>query len=387
MYGPGRGHRRDPRGGARHPRPRGRRPRPRRDLRGRPVGQPGETRGVQLLPLQGDGRARRRRHHHHADAELDARLRQLRYMGQSGRQARAPRPGLPGAPRRDAGRLPARQAAPPRGRRSRAAAASRRATPSCSRARRSTARPRRRRAATSTTCTRSWRPGARSCVAYLEARGIGTQLIYPKLVPDQGAYRDHPWRAGRPRRRPLAGAAAALPADVRGADRRRGRPGRRGRSATSTAPMTRHAAGRPRRQRRVHPGADGRHRGLAGRCSTAARRSSVVLQGRSADKLDLVARECRRRAARIGTGPPIESGPTPIAGPRARGRRRRAHPGPRRRPGRPGLRRDVPARLRPAGRGDDGPRRLRQRAAHRAGACARLGATRRGRARRRSSST
>jgi len=31
--------------------------------------------------------------------------------------------------------------------------------------------------------------------AHLEARGIGTQMIYPKLVPDQGAYRDHPWRA------------------------------------------------------------------------------------------------------------------------------------------------------------------------------------------------
>jgi UDP-2-acetamido-2-deoxy-ribo-hexuluronate aminotransferase len=31
--------------------------------------------------------------------------------------------------------------------------------------------------------------------AYLEAQGIGTQVVYPKLVPDQGAYRDHPWRA------------------------------------------------------------------------------------------------------------------------------------------------------------------------------------------------
>jgi dTDP-4-amino-4,6-dideoxygalactose transaminase len=30
---------------------------------------------------------------------------------------------------------------------------------------------------------------------HLEASGIGTQLIYPRLVPDQGAYRDHPWRA------------------------------------------------------------------------------------------------------------------------------------------------------------------------------------------------
>lgn len=32
--------------------------------------------------------------------------------------------------------------------------------------------------------------------AYLEERGIRTQLIYPKLVPDQGAYADRPWRAG-----------------------------------------------------------------------------------------------------------------------------------------------------------------------------------------------
>jgi dTDP-4-amino-4,6-dideoxygalactose transaminase len=31
--------------------------------------------------------------------------------------------------------------------------------------------------------------------AHLEAAGITTQLIYPRLVPDQGAYRDHPWRA------------------------------------------------------------------------------------------------------------------------------------------------------------------------------------------------
>jgi UDP-2-acetamido-2-deoxy-ribo-hexuluronate aminotransferase len=31
--------------------------------------------------------------------------------------------------------------------------------------------------------------------AFLETRGIGTQLIYPKLVPDQGAYATNPWRA------------------------------------------------------------------------------------------------------------------------------------------------------------------------------------------------
>jgi dTDP-4-amino-4,6-dideoxygalactose transaminase len=31
-------------------------------------------------------------------------------------------------------------------------------------------------------------------VAFLAERGIRTQVIYPKLVPDQGAYRDHPWR-------------------------------------------------------------------------------------------------------------------------------------------------------------------------------------------------
>ncbi len=30
--------------------------------------------------------------------------------------------------------------------------------------------------------------------AHLAARGIRTQVIYPRLVPDQGAYRDHPWR-------------------------------------------------------------------------------------------------------------------------------------------------------------------------------------------------
>jgi dTDP-4-amino-4,6-dideoxygalactose transaminase len=31
--------------------------------------------------------------------------------------------------------------------------------------------------------------------AHLDERGIRTQLIYPKLVPDQGAYATHPWRA------------------------------------------------------------------------------------------------------------------------------------------------------------------------------------------------
>ena len=31
--------------------------------------------------------------------------------------------------------------------------------------------------------------------AHLEERGISTQLIYPKLVPDQGAYTTHAWRA------------------------------------------------------------------------------------------------------------------------------------------------------------------------------------------------
>jgi dTDP-4-amino-4,6-dideoxygalactose transaminase len=31
--------------------------------------------------------------------------------------------------------------------------------------------------------------------AWLDARGIRTQLIYPKLVPDQGAYAASPWRA------------------------------------------------------------------------------------------------------------------------------------------------------------------------------------------------
>ena len=31
--------------------------------------------------------------------------------------------------------------------------------------------------------------------AFLDARGVGTQVVYPKLVPDQGAYADNPWRA------------------------------------------------------------------------------------------------------------------------------------------------------------------------------------------------
>ena len=31
--------------------------------------------------------------------------------------------------------------------------------------------------------------------AFLEERGVLTQIMYPKLVPDQGAYRENPWRA------------------------------------------------------------------------------------------------------------------------------------------------------------------------------------------------
>lgn len=31
--------------------------------------------------------------------------------------------------------------------------------------------------------------------AHLAKHSIGTQVIYPRLIPDQGAYRDHPWRA------------------------------------------------------------------------------------------------------------------------------------------------------------------------------------------------
>jgi dTDP-4-amino-4,6-dideoxygalactose transaminase len=30
---------------------------------------------------------------------------------------------------------------------------------------------------------------------HLDARGIRSQIIYPRLVPDQGAYATHPWRA------------------------------------------------------------------------------------------------------------------------------------------------------------------------------------------------
>jgi dTDP-4-amino-4,6-dideoxygalactose transaminase len=37
-------------------------------------------------------------------------------------------------------------------------------------------------------------PRREELIAYLAERGIRTQIIYPALVPDQGAYRDHPWR-------------------------------------------------------------------------------------------------------------------------------------------------------------------------------------------------
>jgi dTDP-4-amino-4,6-dideoxygalactose transaminase len=37
-------------------------------------------------------------------------------------------------------------------------------------------------------------PRREELIAFLAERGVRTQIIYPRLVPDQGAYRDHPWR-------------------------------------------------------------------------------------------------------------------------------------------------------------------------------------------------
>ena len=38
-------------------------------------------------------------------------------------------------------------------------------------------------------------PDREALRAHLDERGIRTQLIYPKLVSDQGAYATNPWRA------------------------------------------------------------------------------------------------------------------------------------------------------------------------------------------------
>jgi dTDP-4-amino-4,6-dideoxygalactose transaminase len=38
-------------------------------------------------------------------------------------------------------------------------------------------------------------PRREELMAFLESRGVKTQIMYPKLVPDQGAYEKHPWRA------------------------------------------------------------------------------------------------------------------------------------------------------------------------------------------------
>ncbi len=38
-------------------------------------------------------------------------------------------------------------------------------------------------------------PRREELMAYLEERGVRTQIMYPKLVPDQGAYTENPWRA------------------------------------------------------------------------------------------------------------------------------------------------------------------------------------------------
>jgi dTDP-4-amino-4,6-dideoxygalactose transaminase len=56
-------------------------------------------------------------------------------------------------------------------------------------------------------------PRRDALAAYLAERGIGTQIIYPKLVPDQGAYRDHRWRGvgGFPVARALLPRVLCLP--------------------------------------------------------------------------------------------------------------------------------------------------------------------------------
>jgi dTDP-4-amino-4,6-dideoxygalactose transaminase len=38
-------------------------------------------------------------------------------------------------------------------------------------------------------------PRREELMAFLESRGVMTQVMYPRLVPDQGAYEQHPWRA------------------------------------------------------------------------------------------------------------------------------------------------------------------------------------------------
>ncbi len=38
-------------------------------------------------------------------------------------------------------------------------------------------------------------PRREELMAYLEGRGVRTQIMYPKAVPDQGAYQEQPWRA------------------------------------------------------------------------------------------------------------------------------------------------------------------------------------------------
>ena len=105
----------------------------------------------------------------------------------------------------------------------------------------------------------------------------------------------------------------------------------------------------------------------------------VVLVGRSTAKLELVAQvPAPGRRPRSG-GATDRDHPAPTDG-APRRRRRRAQPGPDRRSGRPCVRRDVPARLWPARRGDDGPGWLRQCAAHVAGDASGVGGRRRVRA-------
>ena len=56
-------------------------------------------------------------------------------------------------------------------------------------------------------------PKREELMAFLEARSIKTQIMYPKLVPDQGAYQQNPWRSAddMPVARALVGKVLCLP--------------------------------------------------------------------------------------------------------------------------------------------------------------------------------
>ena len=268
------------------------------------------------------------------DPELDARVRQLRYMGQTGVKHEHLVLGYQE-------RLDELQAAFLRvklrhleeqveGRRRVAARYARAGWPGRPSSRRPTTRP----AATPTTCTRSWRPDREELRAHLDARGHPDAADLPQARARPGRLRAST-RGAPPTtwRSPARSSRACSACRCSPSSPTTRSTGSARRSATSTAwrltmrASSSSAAPAPRRRSSPTPSR------LAGRRRRGGRPSTSCSQARSAEKLELVAGEFRDApSAADGGAAGRRSRPSTDRQAALDGSRRRPQPGPRRRP-------------------------------------------------------